>query len=160
MLESILNDMTMETNLPIAVIVARFIGAVLLVSGIGFERELKDRAAGLRTHMLVSLSAAIFAVVALEVVNHPEFVGEKVQLDPLRIIESVTAGVAFLSAGFIIFKRGEVRGVTTGAGIWLAGATGLATGFGYWSIALATAVLGIIIVIVLRRVESAVELKD
>jgi putative Mg2+ transporter-C (MgtC) family protein len=160
MLEAVLADMFAPTRLPYPVILARLLGAALLVAGIGYERERKSRAAGLRTHMLVSISAALFAIVSLEVAASPEFSGETVRMDPLRIIEAVTAGVAFLSAGFIIFNQGKIRGVTTGAGIWLAAATGLAVGFGYWGIALAAAVLGLLILIALRHFESVLELKD
>ncbi|MBA69966.1 MAG: hypothetical protein CML30_13945 [Rhizobiales bacterium] len=159
MLEAVVNDIFAPTRLPYSVIVARLVGAILLVAGIGFEREKKSRAAGLRTHMLVSLSAALFAIVSLEVASSPHFDGDTVRMDPLRIIEAVTAGVAFLSAGFIIFNQGKIRGVTTGAGIWLAAATGLAAGFGFWGIALAAAVLGLVIMIALRRFETAWELK-
>ena len=92
-------------------------------------------------------------------VRTPYFDDQSVRMDPLRIIEAVTAGVAFLSAGFIIFNQGKIRGVTTGAGIWLAAATGLSVGFGYWAIALAAAVLGLLIMVLLRRFESAWDLK-
>lgn len=159
MLDAIIADIVTPTKIPFAVIVARLVGATLLVAGIGYEREIKSRAAGLRTHMLVSLSAALFAIIAIEVAAGPDF-GDTVRLDPLRIIEAVTAGVAFLSAGFIIFNQGKIRGVTTGAGIWLAAATGLAVGFGYWGIGLAAAVFGLLILVALRWFEGAWELKS
>jgi len=160
MLEAIVADMFAPTHLPYPVILARLIGAALFVAGIGYERERKSRAAGLRTHMLVSISAALFAVISLEVAASPYFDDQSVRMDPLRIIEAVTAGVAFLSAGFIIFNQGKIRGVTTGAGIWLAAATGLSVGFGYWGIGLAAAVLGLLILIALRRLEAAWDLKE
>jgi putative Mg2+ transporter-C (MgtC) family protein len=80
-------------------------------------------------------------------------------IDPLRVIEAVTAGVAFLAAGFIVFAKGEVKGLTTGAGIWLAAAIGLSIGFGYWMIALSATILGVVVLALLRRFESFVELK-
>jgi putative Mg2+ transporter-C (MgtC) family protein len=61
---------------------------------------------------------------------------DQVKIDPLRVVEAVTAGVAFLAAGTIVLTRGEVQGLTTGASLWLAGAIGLALGFGHWMIAL------------------------
>ena len=160
MLEEILADFTTKTSLPPAVIFARLIGASIIVAGIGFERELQNRAAGLRTHMLVSLAAAMFSIISIEVVANPHLADAQVRLDPLRVIEAVTAGVAFLAAGFIIFARGEVRNVTTGAGIWLAGAIGLSAGFGYWLIAVAAGVIGLVIMFVLRLVEKAASLKE
>jgi putative Mg2+ transporter-C (MgtC) family protein len=64
------------------------------------------------------------------------------RVDPIRIVEAVTAGVAFLAAGTILFARGEVQGLTTGAGMWLAGAVGVACGLGLWQIAaLGTAIV-------------------
>ena len=57
------------------------------------------------------------------------------KVDPIRVVEAVTAGVAFLAAGVVIFTRGDVHGLTTGAGMWLAGAIGLACGLGLWQIA-------------------------
>lgn len=159
-MDAILGDITAGTTLPLPVIFARLLGAVLLVAGIGYERETRNRAAGLRTHMLVSVSAALFAIISVEVAHAAVFSGDEIRLDPLRVIEAITAGVAFLSAGFIIFNQGKVHGVTTGAGIWLAAAIGLATGFGYWAIGLCAAILGLIIMVVLRRFEIYWDLKE
>ena len=63
------------------------------------------------------------------------FAKASVTVDPLRVVEAVTAGVAFLAAGSIMFSRGEVHGLTTGAGMWLAGAIGVACGLGLWQVA-------------------------
>jgi putative Mg2+ transporter-C (MgtC) family protein len=160
MIEAVLQDFTNPSVLPPAVAAVRLIGAALLAALIGFERELKARPAGLRTHMLVSLAAAMFAVLSTEVVDSPAFSDEQVRADPLRAIEAVTAGVAFLAAGFIIFARGQVRGVTTGAGIWLAAAIGLSVGFGYWFVAVAGTIIGAIIIAALLAVEKKLDLKE
>ena len=160
MLEDVLKDFAGTGNLPAAVVVARLMGAALMAVPLGLEREIKHRPAGLRTHMLVSLAAAMFAVLATEIVASPHFSGQQVRADPLRVVEAVTSGVAFLAAGFIIFSRGHVRGVTTGAGIWLAAAVGLAAGYGYWLIALIGMVVGAFIMIALRKVEDAFDLKN
>ena len=79
--------------------------------------------------------------------------------DPIRIIEAVTAGVAFLAAGTIVFSRGEVHGLTTGATLWLAGAIGVACGIGYYFIALLATVLAVFVLTVLRWVEKAMPQK-
>lgn len=160
MLDVIIADFSTPTALPLAVIVVRLLGAAILVAGIGFDREMSGRAAGLRTHMLVSASAALFAILSIEVISLPHLSDDQVRADPLRVIEAVTAGVAFLAAGFIIVARGRVRGVTTGAGIWFSAAVGLAAGFGYWTIGLIAALIGFGIIAVLRRVEVIAELKD
>lgn len=159
MFDAVIADLTTVTALPYPVIVLRLVGAVILVAGIGYEREITGNAAGLRTHMLVSVAAALFAILSIEVIAHPQLSDDQVRADPLRVIEAVTAGVAFLSAGFIIVARGRVRGVTTGAGIWFSAAIGLAAGFGYWSIGLIAALIGFAIIAILRRLETLAELK-
>ncbi|HET9536854.1 MAG TPA: MgtC/SapB family protein, partial [Mesorhizobium sp.] len=76
---------------------------------------------------------------------------ESIRVDPIRLVEAVTAGVAFLAAGLIIFSKGEVHGLTTGAGMWLAAAVGLACGLGFWQIAVLATALALIILGVLRE---------
>jgi len=134
-MEQIYADLFPETQIPYPVIFARFIGAMLLGAVIGLERERKQRPAGLKTHILVSLAAALFAIISIESVHMPGLGDDQVKIDPLRVVEAVTAGVAFLAAGTIVLSRGEVQGLTTGASLWLAGAIGLALGFGHWLIA-------------------------
>jgi putative Mg2+ transporter-C (MgtC) family protein len=150
------------TSTPFQVIVARLMLATLLGAAIGFEREWRNHTAGLRTHMLVCLAAATFAVLTVEISQAPVFRDEAMRFDPIRIIEAVTAGVAFLAAGSIIFARGTLHGLTTGAGMWLAGAIGVAAGLGLWQIALVGAVLAVVVLGLLRRFEKAtgLDLKD
>ncbi|MGN6891013.1 MgtC/SapB family protein, partial [Neisseria sp. P0014.S004] len=78
--------------------------AVLLGGVIGWEREVKSRAAGLRTHMLIALAAACFTLVAMELVDFSPVNEQQQRTDPLRLIEAVTAGVAFLAAGSIVIN--------------------------------------------------------
>lgn len=158
-MDSIIADMTQPTFLPAPVIWARFVGALIFGAVIGFERELRARPAGLRTHALVAVAASAFAILATEVIHSDNLGDNAVQIDPLRVIEAVTAGVAFLAAGFIVFATGEVKGLTTGAGIWLAAAIGLSIGFGYWTIAVPATVLGVVVLALLRRFEGFVDLK-
>jgi putative Mg2+ transporter-C (MgtC) family protein len=101
----------------------------------------------------VGLAAAIFALLAIEVPNSSHLGANEVQTDPLRVVEAVTSGVAFLAAGFIVYSKGEVHGLTTGAGIWLAASIGVAVGFGFWGIGLAAAVLGAIVLRLLYRLK-------
>lgn len=159
-MDSIVSDILGPTFLPYPVIWARLVGAVLFGGIIGFERELRERPAGLRTHALVALAACTFAVLATEITGSRIFSDNEVRIDPLRVVEAVTAGVAFLAAGFIVFSKGHVKGLTTGAGIWLAAAIGLSIGFGYWMIAFPAVLLGAIILIVLRWFEQAADLKE
>ena len=143
---------SLSTAIPETVIALRLLMAVALGAVIGLDRELRDIPAGLRTHMLTSLAAAVFAVIALEMFEQTRNPGGG-QGDPIRIVEAVTAGVAFLAAGAIIRDRGTVLGLTTGAGMWLAGAIGVACGVGYFILAAIAAVLAVVILSSLKRLE-------
>lgn len=141
------------TFLSFSVIVARLLFAALLGAAIGFEREWRARPAGLRTHILICLAAATFGILTIEIIHLPAYGQRETTLDPIRAVEAVTAGVAFLAAGSILFTRGEVQGLTTGAGMWLAGAIGLACGLGLWQIAGLGTLLVLIVVGLLHTFE-------
>jgi putative Mg2+ transporter-C (MgtC) family protein len=134
-----------QLTLPLPIIALRLVGAALLCAVIGFEREMSNHPAGLRTNMLVGLAAAVFSLITLHLVDLFREESEVMRLDPIRLVEAVTQGVAFLAAGMIIFKRGEVQGLTTGAAMWCAASIGLCVGLGLWVIAALTAVLAFII---------------
>lgn len=153
-MEQILADLFPGTEVPYPVILARMVGAIVFGAVIGAEREYRDHAAGLRTHILVALAACVFALLALESVHMASFSDEQVRIDPLRVVEAVTAGVAFLAAGMIVFSRGEVRGLTTGAGMWLAGAVGLSVGLGYWFVGFFATLACFVVLFLLGRIEQ------
>ncbi|HEY5808090.1 MAG TPA: MgtC/SapB family protein [Povalibacter sp.] len=132
----------------------RLLVAVLFGAVVGFDRELRNKPAGLRTHILISLAAALFTLITFELHGEIAARGNQTNADPIRIIEAVTAGVAFLAAGAIIQSRGNVLGLTTGANMWLAGALGVASGAGYYMLATAGAVLALIVLTVLGALES------
>lgn len=140
---------SVRTELPEQVILGRLLLAAVLGALIGIDRELKQRPAGLRTHILVAMGAATFSVITLELVS--QYPGNN--SDPVRVIEAVTAGVAFLAAGAIIQARGQVQGVTTGASMWLTAALGVACGAGDYSIAVMAALLTVFVLAVLSRFE-------
>ena len=103
-------------------------GAMLLGAAIGFERELADKPAGMRTHMLVAGAAALLVLLGDVLVAHfgKEFPGGLVRADPTRIIEAIVTAVGFLGAGTIIRHRGTpVRGLTTAATVFLTAAVGM-----------------------------------
>ncbi|WP_086995211.1 MgtC/SapB family protein [Rhizobium sullae] len=157
-MDVIFADMLPETGIHYSVIFARLIGAIVLGGIIGFEREVRDHPAGLRTHILVSLAAALFGIISIEAVQVPSFADDQqVRIDPLRVIEAVTAGVAFLAAGMIVFSRGRVKGLTTGAGMWLSGAIGLAVGFGYWPVAFFATAAAVCVLFALGKMEQRLE---
>ena len=134
-MEQLVEEFGHPTYTSFPVIVARLLLATIFGAVIGFEREWRNRPAGLRTHILVCVAAATFGILTIEIVNAPMFLKDTARFDPIRAVEAVTAGVAFLAAGTILFARGELQGLTTGAGMWLAGAIGLAAGLGFWQIA-------------------------
>jgi putative Mg2+ transporter-C (MgtC) family protein len=106
----------------------RLVAAAALGAAIGLERELDEKAAGLRTHMLVSVGAALFTLVGAY--GFAEF--PRGSVDPSRIAAQIVTGIGFLGAG-VIFRQGfTIRGLTTAASLWLVGAIGMAAGAGYW----------------------------
>jgi putative Mg2+ transporter-C (MgtC) family protein len=149
-------DFAASTHLPLEIIAMRMLVASLLGAVIGIEREWRKRPAGLRTHMLTALAAAVFTILTAEIFHSDLFDGDKLG-DPIRVIEAVTAGVAFLAAGAIIRSGGDVKGLTTGAGMWLAGAIGVAAGLGQFAIGALAAVLGLIVMFVIGKLEVVAE---
>lgn len=129
-------------------ITVRLVVAVLLGGLIGYEREHRRKAAGLRTHMLVALGAAVFVLGPLES-------GMQVA-DLSRVLQGVVAGIGFLGAGAIIKfdQEGIIKGLTTAASIWMAAAIGITVGLGREVTAIMATILALFILIVLRLVES------
>ncbi|MEM5583751.1 MgtC/SapB family protein [Roseibium sp. AS2] len=134
---------------PAEIMALRMIAAILLGGVIGFEREGRGKDAGLRTHMLIAFASCLFLLVSQELAELPFEGASNVNVDPLRLVEAVTAGVAFLSAGLIFSQGDRVRNVTTGASMWLAGAIGTACGVGQIGIAcVATALVVTVLALV------------
>jgi putative Mg2+ transporter-C (MgtC) family protein len=109
----------------------RIVLAGVLGGLIGLERELREREAGLRTHLLVAVGAALFTIAGA----HGFGSGN---IDPTRVAAQIVTGVGFLGAGAIILQGFSVRGLTTAATLWVVAAVGLAAGAGYYSGALIT----------------------
>ena len=142
-------------------ILVRLGAAVLLGGIIGFEREMKGRPAGLRTNMMVSLAAASFTLLTAEFVMEAKEVGD-IEIDPLRVIEAVIAGVAFLGAGAIIKGSGEeeIKGLTTAAGIWLTAAIGMAAGMGREATAVLSTLIALIILYTVPKIAGRFAHRD
>jgi putative Mg2+ transporter-C (MgtC) family protein len=101
---------------------------------IGLERELREREAGLRTHLLVAVGAALFTIAGA-------YGFDSVRVDPTRVAAQIVTGIGFLGAGAIIRQGFSVRGLTTAATLWVVAAVGLAAGAGYYSGAVITTAL-------------------
>ncbi len=161
MIETILAEFTGSFSaVPVSVSATRLVAAMILGAVIGLERELRAKPAGLRTNMLVAIAACLFVIVGLELAEL-EFgdAGSK-RADPLRLIEAVTAGVAFLAAGLIFTSGGKVRNITTGASLWMAGAIGLACGAGQVPLAAMATVIVVLVLMLLRWTERLMGTHD
>ncbi len=124
---------------------ARLSLAAVLGGAIGFERELRDREAGLRTHLLVCLGSALFTIVSAYGFRDFLTSGDQViRADPTRIAAQIVTGIGFLGAGAIIRQGLSVRGLTTAATLWVSAAIGIAAGAGYYS----GAVLGTVVTLI------------
>ena len=131
----------------------RLIFAMIVGGVIGYERERARKPAGLRTHMLVSVGAAIFVIVPVQL----QFDSD----DLSRIIQGLVTGIGFLGAGAILKEhdKGYVEGLTTAAGIWLTAGLGVAVGLGASGIALVCAVLAWIILTAVHTFETRMKPK-
>ncbi|PRY83518.1 MgtC/SapB family protein [Alkalibacterium olivapovliticus] len=142
-----------QTEIFLRLILAAVVGGI-----IGYERELKGRDAGIRTHTLVSLGAAIITITQLEAskwvlefaMANPEF-STILSSDITRLTAQIVNGIGFLGAGTIIVSRRTVTGLTTAASIWAVASLGIAVGMGYYYMAIAST---LIMLIVLRLVKS------
>lgn len=111
----------------------RLVVAVLLGSLVGYERERQGKLAGLRTHAMVALGAALFTVVSLY--------GFGENGDTSRVAAMIVSGIGFLGAGAILHERGRVQGLTTAASLWVTAAIGIAVGVGMMWMSVATTAL-------------------
>jgi putative Mg2+ transporter-C (MgtC) family protein len=138
-------DFEHAVRVSVRLILAAFLGGVL-----GYEREYKGKAAGLRTHMLVSLGAALFVLLPLEA---------GMEIDDLsRVMQGIVTGIGFLGAGTILKGSSvqDVKGLTTAAGIWLTAAIGVAAGLGHESTAVLTTAFALVIFLLVPRLEQHV----
>ena len=133
----------------------RLLIAAGLGGAIGLERELRDHEAGFRTHLIVSLGACVFTLVSAYAWTDWTFsTASGVVFDPTRIAAQIVTGVGFLGAGAIIVRGISVRGLTTAATLWVVAAIGMASGTGYYAVAVGAAALVLISLGPLRLVSS------
>ena len=124
-------------------------------AAIGFEREISEKPAGLRTHSLVALGAASFTVAGFAALGLPE--AETFHPDVSRIAAQVASGIGFLGAGIIIFHGDRLRGLTTAAELWAVAAIGVLAGLGQLVVATLTTVMILFVVIGGRPLEGAID---
>jgi putative Mg2+ transporter-C (MgtC) family protein len=113
--------------------------AAILTGAVGLEREWRERAAGLRTHVLVGTGSALFTLVSAYGFNEFLVGGSNVvRADPSRVAAQIVTGIGFLGAGAILRQGLTIRGLTTAAGLWVTAAIGMSVGAGFYSAALIT----------------------
>ena len=153
--------MHIVTNLEVII---RILFAAILGSIVGYEREWTGQDAGFRTHILVSVGAAIFTIIQMEMIEwvaiatlkNPQLVNV-LSSDVTRLIAQIVSGIGFLGAGTIIVTNRAVKGLTTAASIWAIASIGMATGIGNYFLA---GTGTIIILITLHLVQKAFQVED
>ena len=138
---------TPDPNIEILIklLVATFLGAL-----IGLERERSHKAAGLRTHALVSLGSALLTILSLYMVNVINFEN----YDPSRIISNIIVGIGFIGGGAILRSGFRITGTTTAASLWIVAAIGIATGVGFYYGAIVTAIIAYFLLTVVWKLEK------
>lgn len=138
------------------VVAVRIIFAALLGAIIGIERETKHKAAGFRTHIIVSVGACLIMLTGIDGVG--KLSGSE-GWDALRIPAQVVSGIGFIGAGTILQTKGGVSGLTTAATLWLSAAIGLAAGIGYYEGAIIATVICLVTLISLRRISDFITMR-
>jgi putative Mg2+ transporter-C (MgtC) family protein len=137
-------------------LLGRLVAAGVLAAALGWEREHAGKSAGLRTHMLVGIAAALYTGVAeLAVADYSGPEGG-LRSDPVRVIQAVSLGIGFLGGGVIFFEKGQgkVHGLTTAASIWATAAVGIAAGLAHFLLATGATLLLLIVLRFFERFEQ------
>ena len=134
-------------------IILKLIVAAGLGMLVGLERILVHKEAGMKTHALVSLGAAVFIVVSEMIAVKYAIIGG---LDPSRVASQIIVGIGFLGAGSIILQGNRLSGLTTARGLWVTAGIGMAAGFGFYSLAVMTTVLVLFILVVVYLFEKPI----
>lgn len=134
----------------------RLITAVILCGLIGFEREIKNRSAGFRTHILVGVGACVMMLLSLYGFDPYLNKHDSIRFDPARIPSYVISGIGFLGAGTIMVHGITIRGLTTAASIWTVAGLGLIIGAGMYGPAVLTTVVVLLSLILLNNIEKVI----
>ncbi len=138
----------------ITTVIIRLFMAALLGGILGFEREQRGKAAGIKTHMLVAIGSALFVLVPLQAgISDAEM---------SRVMQGIITGIGFLGAGAILKGHNEkdLKGLTTAAGIWVTAAIGVAAGLGRESLAILCTVFSLVVLLAMPKVIDVLEVKE
>jgi len=142
-------------NLDEREMVIRLVAALAAGAVIGFDREVQNRPAGLRTHALAAQGAAVFTMAAVLITIESDKAGFGPS-DPSRIVSTIVQGIGFLAAGVIFSHRQQVHGLTTAAGLWVTAGVGVLCGLGLYFLALAATIATTVILVFVRFLEERV----
>ena len=135
-------------------VLIRLVAAAALGGVVGLERELDEKSAGLRTHVLVCVGSTLFTLVSAYGFHDFLVSGSAiVRTDPSRIAAQIVTGIGFLGAGVIFRQGGSVRGLTTAASLWIVAAIGMASGAGFWAGAVVATVVALVALRILELVK-------
>jgi putative Mg2+ transporter-C (MgtC) family protein len=133
--------------------VLRLVAALGLGGAVGFEREVRNRSAGMRTHALAAEGCALFTMAAILVAVEADKSGYG-PADPSRIMSTIVQGIGFLAAGVIFARGARVRGLTTAAGLWVTAAVGMLCGAGLFFLAISATIATFFVLSGLKIVEN------
>lgn len=137
--------MNLEWDLALRIVLSGILGAV-----IGYERQARHKAAGLRTHMLVSMGSCLIMILSYKIYYMVE---GHTNADPARLAAQVVSGIGFLGAGSIMKDGLNVRGLTTAASLWVVSAVGLTVGAGFYEGAIFVTVMILVVLGILTKIE-------
>ncbi|GET14693.1 magnesium transporter MgtC [Ligilactobacillus agilis] len=140
-------------------ITLRLVLAVVIAAWIGYDREQKNRPAGIKTHVLVCVGACIIALIQKKIgydsaqlaLSSPKMAGV-IRVDEARLIAQVISGIGFLGAGTILVQHRTILGLTTAASLWVVAGLGLAVGMGDYEIGIAGAVIVMIVLVFAKKI--------
>lgn len=142
-------------------VITRLSIAMVLGGAIGYEREYRNRPAGFRTHMLVSLGAASVSLLQVSMLEEAgrllaenPALGEALKVDLGRLGAAVISGIGFLGAGTIFLARSYIKGLTTAASLWLVAVSSLSIGMGYYAIGIGTSLLALVVLMLMGRLQE------
>ena len=131
----------------------RILAAVVMGAIIGIDREVKNRPAGMRTHVLVCLGSTLIGLVEQQTIAHVVALGSsQINVSVGRLTAAVVSGVGFLGAGTIIFNDRRISGLTTAASLWCAACLGLAAGAGYTTMAFVSCLAVMVVLKLMQRI--------
>ena len=137
-------------------LITRIVTSIGLGFIIGIERELTNKAAGLRTHILVCLGSTVFTLLSIYGFTSHDIYGNGVRVanDPARIAAQILTGIGFIGGGAVLHHGVSVSGLTTAASLWITASIGMAIGTGSYTLAIMTTIIAFIVLVIIRKAEK------